>query len=82
MYVSNGTLTHLPMWVLEVQIVLLLNSIRFSHYSAWGRCYDQNFLRFLPIFGEKIDVFLKHQCYDQIFAKNSSSLGKKRQYSK
>jgi hypothetical protein len=24
-----------------------------------GRCYDHNFLRFLPIFGEKIGVFLK-----------------------
>jgi hypothetical protein len=26
------------------------------------------FLRFLPIFGEKIAVFLKNQCYDQNFA--------------
>jgi hypothetical protein len=32
----------------------------------WGRCYDHNFLRFLPIFGEKIGVFLKNQCYDPI----------------
>jgi hypothetical protein len=31
-------------------------------------CYDHNFLRFLTIFGEKIGVFLKNQCYDQIFA--------------
>jgi hypothetical protein len=42
-----------------------------------GRCYDHNFLRFSPIFGEKIAVFLKNQCYDQFF--NSSSLSKKRQ---
>jgi hypothetical protein len=34
----------------------------------WGRCYDHNFLRFLPIFVEKIGVFLKKQCYDQMFA--------------
>jgi hypothetical protein len=33
-----------------------------------GRCYDHNFLRFLAIFDEKIGVFLKNQCYDQIFA--------------
>jgi hypothetical protein len=35
---------------------------------ARGRCYDHNFLRFLSIFGEKIGVFLKNQCYDQNFA--------------
>jgi hypothetical protein len=34
-----------------------------------GRCYDHNFLRFSPIFGEKIVVFLKNQCYDQFFKK-------------
>jgi hypothetical protein len=34
---------------------------------ARGRCYDHNFLRFLTIFGEKIGVFLKNQCYDQNF---------------
>jgi hypothetical protein len=33
--------------------------------GSWGRCYDHNFLRFLTIFGEKIGVFLKKQCYDQ-----------------
>jgi hypothetical protein len=32
-----------------------------------GRCYDRNFLRFSTIFGEKIGVFLKNQCYDQFF---------------
>jgi hypothetical protein len=31
----------------------------------------------LPIFCEKIGVFLKNQCYDQIFSKTSSSLSKK-----
>jgi hypothetical protein len=35
---------------------------------ARGRCYDHNFMRFLTIFGEKIGVFLKNQCYDQNFA--------------
>jgi hypothetical protein len=34
------------------------------------------FLRFLTIFGEKICVFLKNQCYDQIFAKASRCLSK------
>jgi hypothetical protein len=44
-----------------------------------GRCYDRNFLRFLPIFGEQIGVFLKNQCYDHFFAKINSNLSKKRQ---
>jgi hypothetical protein len=26
---------------------------------SWGRCYDHNFLRYLPIFGEKIAFFSK-----------------------
>jgi hypothetical protein len=37
-------------------------------YNTRGRCYDHNFLRFVPIFGEKIGVFLKNQSYDKIFA--------------
>jgi hypothetical protein len=32
-----------------------------------GRCYDHNFLRFFLSFGEKIGVFLKYQCHDQLF---------------
>jgi hypothetical protein len=44
-----------------------------------GRCYDHHFLRFLPIFGEKIGVFLKNQCYDQNFAYFSFVLRQKRQ---
>jgi hypothetical protein len=36
----------------------------------WGQCYDHNFLRVLPNFGEKIGVFLKNQCYDHNFCKN------------
>jgi hypothetical protein len=35
-----------------------------------GRCYDNNFQRFFLIFGEKIGVFLKNQCYDHNFCKN------------
>jgi hypothetical protein len=38
-----------------------------------GRCYDHNF-------GEKIGVFLKNQCYDQMFAKFSFVLSQKRQF--
>jgi hypothetical protein len=45
-----------------------------------GRRFDHDFLRFLPTFGEKIGVMLKNLCCDQIFAKTSSSLSKKRQY--
>jgi hypothetical protein len=36
--------------------------------ESWGRCYDHNFLRFFPIFGQKIAVLFKNQCYDQNFA--------------
>jgi hypothetical protein len=41
-----------------------------THVNGPNRvgCYDHNFPRFLTIFGEKIGVFLKNQCYDQIFA--------------
>jgi hypothetical protein len=46
--------------------------------SPWGRCYDHNFLRFLPIFGEKIGVFSKNQCCDQLFSK--FVLSQKRQF--
>jgi hypothetical protein len=34
-----------------------------------GRCYDRNFLRLSPTFGEKIGVFLKNQCYDNFLKK-------------
>jgi hypothetical protein len=30
-----------------------------NNFTSRGRCYDHNFLRFSPIFGEKIGVFLK-----------------------
>jgi hypothetical protein len=45
-----------------------------------GRCYDNNFRRFLPIFGEKTGVFLKYQCYDQLFSKFSFVLSQKSQF--
>jgi hypothetical protein len=31
---------------------------------------DHNFLRFLPILGEKMSFFHKNQCYDHIFGEN------------
>jgi hypothetical protein len=34
----------------------------------------------LPIFGRKKVVFLKHQCYDQLFSKFSFVLSQKRQF--
>jgi hypothetical protein len=42
-----------------------------------GRCYDHNFLRFSPIFGEIIGVFLKYQCYYYFFSKFSFVLSQK-----
>jgi hypothetical protein len=41
----------------------------FSHAHTHGRCYDHNYLRFLPIFCEKFCVFLKNQFYDANFTK-------------
>jgi hypothetical protein len=39
-----------------------------------------DFCKFLPIFGEKIGVFLKYQCYDQLFSKFSYVLSQKRHF--
>jgi hypothetical protein len=39
-----------------------------SYLLNLGKSRIRDFLRFLPIFGEKIGVFLKNQYYDQIFA--------------
>jgi hypothetical protein len=50
------------------------------HPKIWSRCYDHNFLRFLPIFGEKIGVFLKNQCYNHFFKKIGLVLSQKRQF--
>jgi hypothetical protein len=41
---------------------------------------DHDFLRFSIIFCEKNGVFLKNQCYDQIFALFSFVLSQKRQF--
>jgi hypothetical protein len=35
------------------------------------------FLRFLPIYGGKIGVFLNNQCYDQVFAKKLAVVSEK-----
>jgi hypothetical protein len=45
---------------------LLENLLKTCNFAR-GRCYDGNFLRFLTFFDEKNGVFLKNQCYDQIF---------------
>jgi hypothetical protein len=51
----------------------ILDELDADQVPTWpatrGRCYDHNFLRFSPIFGEKIGVFLENQCYDQFFFK-------------
>jgi hypothetical protein len=41
-----------------------------------GQCYNHNFKRFSPIYGEKIGVFLENQCFDPFFAWTSSFLNK------
>jgi hypothetical protein len=46
----------------------------------WDRCYDHNFLRFLPIFSEKIGVFLKNQCYDHFLCKITFCASQKRRF--
>jgi hypothetical protein len=51
---------------------------RNSAHNSRGRCYDHNFLRFLPIFGEKMAFFSKTDVMITIFAKTNSSFSKKR----
>jgi hypothetical protein len=64
----NGKLTGMAFRVPTPDVSVVDLTVRLAKVSARGRCYDHNFLRFLPIFGEKIGVFLKNQCYDQNFA--------------
>jgi hypothetical protein len=40
------------------------------------RCYDHNFLRFLPIFGEKMAFFSKTDVMINFFAKNANIFAK------
>jgi hypothetical protein len=40
---------------------------KYYYKSSWGRYYDHNLLPFLPIYDEKISVFVKSQCNDEIF---------------
>jgi hypothetical protein len=44
---------------------------------TWGRCYDHNFLRFFPIFREKIGVFSKTNVMINFFTKFSFVLSQK-----
>jgi hypothetical protein len=53
--------------------------ISFSKPSR-SRYYNHNFLHFSAVFGEKFCVFLKNQCYNEIFAKVSFVLGQKRHF--
>jgi hypothetical protein len=45
-----------------------------------GRCCAHYFMRFFPIFGEKIVVFLKYQWYDQLFQNSALFWVKKRRF--
>jgi hypothetical protein len=47
-----------------------LNQQKMSCHSSRGRCYEHNFRRFSPIFGEKMAFFLKaNVTYDPNFSK-------------
>jgi hypothetical protein len=56
------------------------NAQNVAQIYFWGRYYDHNFLRFLPIFGEKIGVFLKTNVMIKILQKNCSILNKPRHF--
>jgi hypothetical protein len=47
---------------------LYVTKVSISSRVTRGRCYDHKFLRFLPIFGEKIGVFSKTNVMIKIFA--------------
>jgi hypothetical protein len=64
-------------YVNRASVVKILR-IAYCKIKSRGRCYAHNFLRFSTIFGEKIGVFLKNQCYDQLFSKFGFVLRKKR----
>jgi hypothetical protein len=68
----------------DVMITIFCDFCQFSAKKIGvflkNQCYDNNFLRFLTIFGEKIGVFLKNQCYDQNFAYFSFVLSQKRHF--
>jgi hypothetical protein len=51
----------------------------FFHTLFWGRCYDHKFLRFSPIFGEKMAFFLNTNVMI-IFSKFRFVLSQKRQF--
>jgi hypothetical protein len=48
--------------------------------NTGGRCYDHNFLRFVPFFGDKMTFFSKTNVTITIFVKTSFVLSQKRQY--
>jgi hypothetical protein len=35
----------------------------YTIWQPWCQCYVRNFLRFLPIVGEKTGFLLNNQCY-------------------
>jgi hypothetical protein len=63
-----------------VHFTLRRTILEYAETKSWDRRYDHNFLRFLTIFGEKIGVFIKNQCYDELFSKFSFVLSQKRQF--
>jgi hypothetical protein len=63
----------LALWGNEEDLAVSIWESHGKTFRTRGRCYDHNFLRFLPIFSEKIGIFLKNQCYDNFFAKTSST---------
>jgi hypothetical protein len=57
-------------------------TMQFQHrcIQYWGRCYDHNFRRILPIFGEKMPFFTKPNVMIKFLQKLAVVWAKKRQY--
>jgi hypothetical protein len=70
-YNSHSLLSVVTIETLEQQTMKMFSMIR---------GYDHNFRRIGTIFGGKIVVFLKNQCYYQIFSKFIFVLSQKRQF--
>jgi hypothetical protein len=74
------TLCTYTLHALFTEAVEILNAVpKYARTKNRSQCYHHYFLRFFPIFGDKIGVFLKYQCYDQLFSKFSFVSSQKRQ---
>jgi hypothetical protein len=76
----GGQHNSFAMQLKNIDIYTLLGYIEFVDSVTWDRCCDHKFLLYLTIFGEKIGVFLKNQCYDQIIFLISFVFSQKRHF--